>query len=120
MAPTPDTKERLIERLTEIFSNDPLCSALRPNSFLTIDPEKDVLLSYAESPKERAEHLLNYVLQRGDTDYRKLLNQLETLRPKFPTLSHVLESESSLEHIQLGQQQEAKEKDPPLARHYVE
>ncbi|OCT59047.1 hypothetical protein XELAEV_18001538mg [Xenopus laevis] len=94
MAPTPDTIKRLIERLTEIFSNDPLCSALRPNSFLTIDPEKDVHLSYAESPKERAERLLNYVLQRGDADYRKFLEQLATLRPRFPALSHVLESES--------------------------
>ncbi|XP_041432729.1 LOW QUALITY PROTEIN: interferon-induced very large GTPase 1 [Xenopus laevis] len=93
MAPTPDTIKRLIERLTEIFSNDPLCSALRPNSFLTIDPEKDVHLSYAESPKERAERLLNYVLQRGDADYRKFLEQLATLRPRFPALSHVLESE---------------------------
>uniref|UniRef100_A0A803K8D7 VLIG-type G domain-containing protein n=1 Tax=Xenopus tropicalis TaxID=8364 RepID=A0A803K8D7_XENTR len=94
MDPAPGTIERLIERLTEIYSKDSLCAALIPNSFLTIDTDKDIHIGRAESPKERAERLLNYVLQRGDADYRKLLGQLETLRPRFPALSGVLESES--------------------------
>eukprot|EP00079_Xenopus_tropicalis_P038915 XP_017952686.1 PREDICTED: interferon-induced very large GTPase 1-like [Xenopus tropicalis] len=93
MDPAAGTIERLIERLTEIYSEDSLCATLVPNSFLTIDPDKDLHIGRAESPKERAERLLNYVLQRGDADYRKLLDQLETLRPRFPALSGVLERE---------------------------
>ncbi|XP_031749209.1 up-regulator of cell proliferation-like [Xenopus tropicalis] len=93
MDPAAGTIERLIERLTEIYSEDSLCATLVPNSFLTIDPDNDIHIGRAESPKERAERLLNYVLQRGDADYRKLLDQLETLRPRFPALSGVLERE---------------------------
>ncbi|XP_075034950.1 interferon-induced very large GTPase 1-like [Mixophyes fleayi] len=83
------TIKQLRWKLTEVFEDnvDGLCDELDSLHLITFQDYKD--LYQAVSPGQRADKLINNILQKGEPACERFLDHLENMIPRFPALSDV-------------------------------
>uniref|UniRef100_A0A803K4I7 VLIG-type G domain-containing protein n=1 Tax=Xenopus tropicalis TaxID=8364 RepID=A0A803K4I7_XENTR len=77
----------------EIFTEDENGAFQELGSLFQNGPDEYRSKDEAKSPAGRAEKLIQFVLQRDESDCQRFLTHLETMLPRFPALSGIVEGE---------------------------
>ncbi|XP_041432156.1 up-regulator of cell proliferation isoform X2 [Xenopus laevis] len=93
MASASHTIKRLQSKLIEIFAKDEKAAFRELGSLFQYGPDEYRSKDEFKSPAERVENLIQYVLQRDESDCQRFLTHLHNLLPSFPALSDIVEGE---------------------------
>nr|NP_001128554.1 provisional ortholog of upregulator of cell proliferation L homeolog [Xenopus laevis]AAI14224.1 Unknown (protein for MGC:132266) [Xenopus laevis] len=93
MARASHTIKRLLRELIEIFAEDEKAAFREVGSLFQNGPDEYRSKGETKNPAGRVEKLIQYVLQRDESDCQRFLTHLENMLPSFPALSDIVAGE---------------------------